>query len=349
MDKQSQIPFFFIIGRPRTGTTLLRSLFDAHPNVQIPWECQFVLNLYPKYGKLKLWNPETLERFYTDLLEQWQFSAWNIDHEKLKADLLACEGEISYARICQVVYLNNISFYPKGNILLIGDKNHGYTIYTRRLKKLFPDAKFVYILRDYRDNFESVSKVDFELHIVSLVVYKWKYFYKKALEASRRSPGSFYFIRYEDLVKDPVPEFRKLCEFLGIPYVPGVFEFYKMKDKAVEKYPADILNKHHQSLFNPVNTSRIGRWEKLMSARQVRIADQVAGKYAKLAGYKKKYPGFSLWTAFQAMPGVCYASLLYFITKIVDRLPYRLREKILSKGPLWLARVAGKLRIIKMK
>ena len=56
----SQIPFFFIIGRPRTGTTLLRSLFDAHPNVQIPWECQFVLNLYPKYGTLELWNSGTI-------------------------------------------------------------------------------------------------------------------------------------------------------------------------------------------------------------------------------------------------------------------------------------------------
>jgi hypothetical protein len=345
MDNQSNIPLFFIIGRPRTGTTLLRSLFDAHPNVQIPWECQFVLNLYPKYGNLEHWNPETLEQFYADLMQQWQFSAWNIDHNRLKADLQSCRGENSYASVCRVVYLNHISFYPKEEIKLIGDKNHGYTIYTHRLKKLFPDAKFVYILRDYRDNYESASKVDFELHIVSLVVYKWKYFYKKALQASKRYPGSFYFIRYEDLVKYPVPEFQKLCEFLGLPYVARVFEFYKMKDKAEEKYPADILHKHHQSLFNPVNTSRIGRWQKSMSPRQVRIADQVAGKYAGLAGYEKKYLGFSLWTAFQALPGVCYAKLLYFITKIVDKMPYRMREKILSKGPLWLAKVAGKFRI----
>lgn len=343
MENQSQIPFFFILGRPRTGTTLLRSLFDAHPNVQIPWECQFILNLYPKYGKLEHWNAETLEQFYADLLDQWQFSAWNLDHEKLKADLQACAGFTTYITICQVVYLNHISFYPKENIRLIGDKNHGYTIYTHRLKKLFPDAKFVYILRDYRDNFESVKNVDFEMPIVSLVVYKWKYFYKKALKASQKYPDSFYFIRYEDLVTEPVIQVRNLCTFLGIPYVPEVFDFYKKKEKAEEKYPADILEKHHKSLFNPVNTSRIGRWEKSMSLRQTRIADHVAGKYAELAGYEKKYQGFSMWTAFLAMPGVCYARFLYFSTKIVDRLPYRLRGKILSKGPLWLARVAKKV------
>jgi hypothetical protein len=339
MEHRQIIPFFFIIGRPRTGTTLLRSLFDAHPNVQIPWECQFILNLYPKYGKLEHWNTETLEQFYADLLQQWQFSAWNTDHEKLKSDILGCKGENTYTSVCQAVYLNHISFYPKDEIRLIGDKNHGYTIYTHRLKKLFPDAKFIYILRDYRDNFESVRNVDFEMPVVSLVVYKWKYFYRKALQAERQYPESFYFIRYEDLVTDPELHFNKLCEFLGIPFAPEVFDFYKMKDKAREKYPADILEKHHKSLFNPVNTSRIGRWQKSMTTRQIHIADQVAGAFAERAGYRRKYEGYSLRIAILAMPGVCYARFLYFATKIVDKFPYRLREKILSKGPLWLAKV----------
>jgi hypothetical protein len=347
MENPGQIPYFFIIGRPRTGTTLVQSLLDAHPDVQMPWECQFVLNLYPKYGKLELWNHETLQQFYSDLLRQWQFSAWNLDHDKLKADLLACEGIATYRDVCQVVYLNYISFFPKKEIKLIGDKNHGYTIYTERLKKIYPEGKFIYLLRDYRDNYESVSRVDFELHSVSLVVYKWRYFYKKAMEASRKYPDSFYFIRYEDLAAEPQLHFKKLSDFLGIEFLPEVFEFYKMKDKAKEKYPSDVLQKHHQSLFNPVNTSRIGRWEKSMTQRQVRIADHIAGKYADKAGYERRYKGFSVWIALQALPGLCYARFLYFMTWIIDKFPYRLREKILSKGPLWLAGVAGKFRVRK--
>ena len=258
-------------------------------------------------------------------------------------------GVTSYATICQVVYLNYISFYPKETIRLLGDKNHGYTIYTHRLIKLFPGAKFVYILRDYRDNYQSVRNVDFELPVVSLVVYKWKYFYKKAWEASKKNPESFYFIRYEDLVTEPVFHIQKLCKFLNIPYVPEVFEFYKMKEAAEKKYPSDILEKHHKSLFNPVNTSRIGLWEKSMSKRQVRIADHVAGAFADRAGYLRKYEGFSLWIALLALPGVCYARFLYFATKIVDKMPYKIREKILSKGPLWLAKVAGNMRITRKK
>jgi hypothetical protein len=343
MENTRKIPFFFIMGRPRTGTTLLRSLFDAHPNVQVPWECQFILNLYPKYGKLEYWNHETLDQFYSELLEQWQFKSWNIDHEKLKSDLHEYEGEISYASVCQVVYLNHISFYPKETISLIGDKNPGYSIYYDRLKNIFPDAKFIYILRDYRDNFHSIKNVDFELPFVSVVVYKWKHFYKKALRASLKYPGSFYFVRYEDLVSEPVHQLQRICDFLGVPYVPEVFDFYKMKSKAEETYPVVILKKHHKSLFNPVNTSRIGLWKTSMTERQVRIADLVAGKYGGQAGYEKKYRDFGLTVRLLALPGVCYARFLYVMTGIFDKTPYRFRQKILSKGPLLIARIFGKL------
>lgn len=339
MEHKTQIPVFFIIGRPRTGTTLLQSLFDAHSNVVIPWECQFVLNLYPAYGKITHWNKELLMRFFADLVKQWQFSSWNIDHEKLKTGLLTCEGECAYRDVCQVVYLNFISFYPKEKVSLIGDKNHGYTIYTDRLLKLYPEAKFIYILRDYRDNFDSVKRVDFEVPIVSLVVYKWKYFYKKTLEAAKKHPDAFLFLRYEDLVTEPERYFRKVSDFLGIPYLPEVFDFYKMKSRAEETYPAEVLEKQHKSLFNPINTSRLGLWKKSMSETQVRIADQVAGDYAELAGYSRKYVSFNPWIALLSMPGVTYAKFIYFLTYIVDRFPYRLREKILSKGPLLLAKI----------
>ena len=343
MVQNSNIPVFFIIGRPRTGTTLLQSLFDAHPNIQIPWECQFVLNLYPRFGDITHWTADLLEQFYADLLTQWQFSTWNINHEKLKNELLLCAGDNTYRQICEVVYLNYISLYPKEEIEWIGDKNHGYTIYTDRLKKLYPEAKFIYVLRDYRDNFDSVKRVDFEVPVVSLVTFKWKYFYKKALAASERYPSDFYFLRYEDLAAEPERIFTEICTFLGIEYLPSVFDFYKVKAKAEEAYPTDILEKHHKSLFNPINTSRLGLWKKSMSEKQVRIADMVAGDFAEKAGYERKYRNYSLWIALLAAPGIFYAKTIYLLTNIIDRFPYRLREKILSKGPLLLARLFTRL------
>lgn len=336
------MPIFFIIGRPRTGTTLFQSLFDAHPHVQIPWECQFVLNLYPRYGGITNWDEQLIRSFYNDLLQQWQFSAWNTDRDKLLIDLLGLQGCHTYTDICECVYLSHISFFPKENIRIIGDKNHGYTIYTDELKRLYPDAKFIFVLRDYRDNFDSIARVDFEIPSAALVVYKWRYFYKTALRAAKKYPGSFYFIRYEDLVREPYKNFKAICDFLNIPFTEDVFNFYKMKDKAAEVYPEDILNKHHSSLFNPINTSRLDLWKTSMSEHKVRVADFVAGKYASMAGYERKYTEFGISTVIKSLPGVVYAKLLYLATDIIDHFPYKFRATILNKGPLWLATNIGR-------
>ena len=61
-----ELPFIFIVGRPRSGTTLLMSLFDAHPNVIIPPECAMILNLFPKYRKLRNWDKKHLLSFYNE-------------------------------------------------------------------------------------------------------------------------------------------------------------------------------------------------------------------------------------------------------------------------------------------
>ena len=179
MGKIKDVPFFFIVGRPRSGTTLLRTLFDAHPNVIIPLECQFIINLYPKYGSVTHWSKDELMKFHADLQEQWWFDLWKIDPEELKSSLLDYEGSHTYSTVCKVVYDSYSSFFKKEEIRFFGDKNPGYAIYTERLLKIFPEAKFIHIIRDYRDNFVSVKNVDFELPVISIVTMKWRYFVKK--------------------------------------------------------------------------------------------------------------------------------------------------------------------------
>jgi len=343
MKDLSEIPFFFIVGRPRAGTTLLRILFDAHPNVIIPWECQYIINLYPRYHNVQSWTKELLEDFYDDLMQQWQFKFWTVDFDELKSNLLSCEGEISFGNLCKVVHTNFQSFYDKKDLKIIGDKNLGYTIYIEKLKKIYPDAKFIHITRDYRDNYYSIKRVDFELPILSVVVYKWRYFVKQVLKAKRKFPDSVYILRYEDLVEHPEIHFRNICRFLQIPYVPEVFEFYKKKEEVQAIMKTERAKKHHASLLNPISTKRTGLWKKNLTEKEIKLADHVAGRYAKKAGYKREYRRANLWTILKAFPGIMYARMLYFLTAIINRFPYKMRAVILSKGPLGLARLYRKI------
>ncbi len=307
----------------------------------IPWESQYIVNLYPRYGKLTSWTKNDLEDFYNDLEATWQFKFWDLDHAKLKKDLLALEGEISYPEICKWVHLQSRSMYPKKEIEWIGDKNPGYTIYVNRLKKIFPEAKFIFINRDYRDNFVSIRNVDFELPVVSITTYKWKYFYKKALKAKKRFPDAVVLLRYEYLAIEPERHFGEICDFLGLEKVSEVFEFHRRKEEVEAKLKTERLKVHHASLMNPINTGRIRLWEKRMKEREIRIADLVAGKYAEKAGYERKYKRSGVITWICSLPGVFYARFIYCITPVVDKFPYKLRALVLNKGPLVLVRLLG--------
>ncbi len=332
------IPVFFVVGRPRSGTTLLRTLFDAHPNVVVPPECQLIVNLYPRYGKLQHWSRKELESFYKDLLEQWRFDVWPLDRQKLYRSLMDCEGDYSYGTICKVVYHEYRSIFRHGVLLALGDKNPGYTIYTERLLRIFPEAKFIHIIRDYRDNFVSIRNVDFELPFISVTVSKWRYFVKKFRKAAAKHPGTHLEIRYEDLVSDPERTFGNLCEFVGIPYSEKPFDFYKKSEEVLKIYPPELILKYHSSLLKKINTSRTGLWKNNLSESELRVADACVGKYAALSGHEKLFPRPGLAARLRSIPGKCFASMLYLLTWTIDRFPYRLRMNILSKAPLAVGR-----------
>ncbi|MDZ7743372.1 MAG: sulfotransferase [Bacteroidota bacterium] len=343
MHDPGDIPIFFIIGRPRSGTTLLLKLFDAHPNVIIPWECQYIVNLYPKYGKIAKWSRKELLSFYYDVLATWQFKVWSIDSKELKKDILSSDPDISYADLCKKVHLSYQSLYPKEEIRFVGDKNHGYTIYIAKIKEIYPEAKFIYINRDYRDHFYSIKNVDFELPSISVVTYKWKHFFRKALQAKEKYPDSIYILRYEDLVKYPQKKFGELCDFIGLNFDDSVMNFHRKKDEHLELFQSEEVYRHHKSLMQPLNTKRIGLWKKHLSAREVRIADCIANKYAEKGGYIRIYDKCGFLTCLLSLPGIFYAKFLYIMTHIIDHFPYKLRALLLNKGPLFLARMFMKI------
>jgi len=338
-NKQSlrELPVFFIVGRPRSGTTLLRTLFDAHPNVCIPPECKFILDLYPKYRKLRQWTDEDISTLIEELQQQLLFDTWKIDIPLLRQELLKMDRSSSWAEVCKLIYLNYQSFFIKKNIKVFGDKNPGYTIYTKRLRKIFSNAKFIHITRDYRDNFLSIKKVDFELPIISSTVTKWNHFVKSFNKEAAINPDVYTTIRMEDLVTEPEKQYKRLCEFINIPYDEGVFDFYKKKDDVINQYSEAFIMKYQKSLMGKINPDKVDQWKKEMTSRQLKIADASAGKYAEIAGYERKYKKTGLGIFLQRLPGKLLADTLRLLSIIIDCFPYRLRMFILNKGPYLMA------------
>ncbi|MBK9358135.1 MAG: sulfotransferase [Bacteroidales bacterium] len=325
----SDVPMFFIIGRPRSGTTMLRMLFEAHPHVIIPPESPFIISLYKKYGKVRVWDDAVIQSFTDDLMKQRYFDKWLVSKEELLAHLLKVRGECTFQTMVKQVCLAYQSVYNKQTIQLIGDKNPYYSLYIRRIHKLFPEAKIIHLTRDYRDNYLSLINVNFEVPIVPLVVYRWKFAWRLAGKLKKQHSGLVYSLRYEDLAVNPETEFGKLCNFLGIEFDPSVMKFYEKKPEVEKAYAgSNDINVIHKSLLNPISTSRMNLWKTQMTPKQIHIAEIVAGKTGEIAGYEREYPGFNPWLWLQSLPMQAYGYLMYQMLLLGDHLPHRLRNSL---------------------
>jgi hypothetical protein len=335
-DDLSKIPIFFILGRPRSGTTLLTTLFNAHPNIRIAPEFPIMLFLYQRFKKVKNWDEATIRSFVDHV---FYFSKFNIrrvenlklDKEFIVNELLQYKDQGSIQLFLKSINYYAYSVFDKEKTLWIGDKNPVYSMSANRFRKIFPDARFICIIRDYRDNFISIKKlaekeVAVEAPSLSLQVGRWRIFTRLFLGLKRRYPEKFYILRYEDLVSEQETTFRSLCEFLGIAYDPSVFDFHKKKEETVNTYGNFIYEKFHENLMKPVNTGRMNTWQKVLTAKEVQMADQIAGKYADQLGYERQNKGFDLRVFLKASPMRIYNHILLKVMVFGTYLPHKVSQ-----------------------
>ncbi|MCD4680723.1 MAG: sulfotransferase [Bacteroidales bacterium] len=337
-EEQKSIPFFFIIGRPRSGTTLLRTLFDAHPNVIIPLESQIIKLLFEKYGKRKSWDESQLRTLLEDVKKEWKFDTWNVDEERLEKDILDCVGETPLKQIIRAIYRNYISHFEKKEILLFGDKNPEYSLYFNKLIKNFPEAKYIHLTRDYRDQILSYMKFDFSYPIIPLIAYRWKKSVQKVLKVQKKNTVSLFSVRYEDLVETPAKCIEEMCSFLGIDFDPSILDFHKSEwENLGTKAQQELKQRYHKNLFRPIDKKSVGQWKVKMKPKDVKVADMIVGKYAKTCGYSREYKKFYPILYLRIFPLLLSRRASRILNMIIDKLPYDLKMKIRNKGSIILA------------
>ncbi len=321
----AHIPFFFIIGRPRSGTTLIRMILDAHPNILVPPESPLILRLYNKYRKIKTWDTTTKEKFVADLFSVRKFEYWNIDREKLRQKILEAPETATFQELVRLAYFYNKSPFCKKDILLLGDKNPVYSIPVKRISKIFPDARYIYITRDYRDQILSMLRVKLLIPDLVFLAFRWKLSARNVLSLRKMFPEKFYSFRYEDFVVEPEKYTRGICGHLGIEFDPAMLKYYEEEEKIKAKFPKEQFELFFSNLFKPIQADKVGQWKEKMIEDDVRIAEMVTGKYGKLLGYQPAHP-FCGRIYIRILPEIIRQQWLYLLRFIFRKTPNRLKR-----------------------
>lgn len=319
IERIEKLPIFFIISRPRSGSTLLRTLMDSHPNIIIPFESRFIQYLYYKYKRITKWNIFLILSFYNDLIILPETTHLNFDKEELKKNLLKAyqiDNTVSYPTLCKIVYLHFNSVYEKDKVSIIGDRNTRSFFFMEKSLALFPNAKVIHLTRDYRDNILSYLKVKFEPKIVASLAYRWKYYNKIIVNFKKKHPDIVYNIKYEDLVINPEFYLKEICQFLEIDYNASMLNYHSK----LGEYKNIMYRPHHNSLLaENINPNNISGWKMKMKPYHIKIADMVVGSFAEKMGYKREYTSKNISLYSIALFGMLYGAPYCFMRAMANK------------------------------
>jgi hypothetical protein len=281
-------PFVFFVGCPRSGTTLVRRMVDAHPQIAMTPETHWVVETFERRMGLTddgLATPELLR----NLEEEERFMRLEPDIEALER--LIAGAPISYADFVTAVFDGFGRAHGKP---LVGDKTPGYAFGVRMLGALWPHTRIVHIVRDGRD--VCLSAINWKRKLPSLerrfptwrseavatAALWWAWHARAAHEDGRTLGTRFYELRYERLVAEPEATCAALCEFLGVPYHDAMVRFHEGRTKSKPGLDA----KH---AWLPV-TPALRDWRMQMPREDVARFEAAAGDLLEELGYARAFP-----------------------------------------------------------
>ena len=270
---------FFITGLGRSGTTLLRLMISSHPNIAIPYESHFIDDYQKKlsnYGDLK--KRHNLKKLVSDILSEETIKMW--DHIFSEEQTISRIRERSLRGVLDAIYSEYAEF--KGKIRW-GDKSD-YLDGIPEINAVFPDARFVHIIRDGRDVIKSVNMLNWGPNDLIAGANWWAEYVRLGRRlGALLGPDRYIEVRYEDLVTNPVEELTKICHFLEEEFSDKMLHYYQ---ESKELIPQKRRGQHYNT-DKPLQNSRAFSWKTEMSKVDVQIFDRYAGKILRDCGYEK--------------------------------------------------------------
>lgn len=261
----------FIVGAPRSGTSLLRNLLNRHPEIAVCDETYFFYYVYQRrraFGDLAILRNR--RRLIESYLATRRIRRLGLDLDTLAGRLLV-EGT-NYPDFFRCLLQ---VFAESRDKLVIGEKTPQHAWFSRLLCRWFPDSTLIHLVRDPRDVVSSLLRMPWASESVMENTALWRSCVESA-EHCKDHPG-FIRVRYRDLVEDPDHELTSVCRQIGVDFTTRML--------AVSPAPEQSCEPWFLRAQQGVTSSRIDKWREELEPVQAALVEWRAGPWLKTFGY----------------------------------------------------------------
>ncbi|QIL78558.1 sulfotransferase [Diaphorobacter sp. HDW4A] len=287
-----QAPMPMIVGSPRSGTTLLRLMLDAHPALAIPPETGFLAMPLPgaEIKDCRAWFAHAITHFPPNATGWEDFG---IDSNVFERAVMELEP-FNFAEGFRLFYRMYAARFGKQRW---GDKTPLYCLHMPALQKLLPEAHFIHIIRDGRGSAASLRKQWFSPgESMAVQAQFWR-----ANVVTAREAGAlrlrYLEVRYEDLITNTEVELRRLCDFIELDFDPVMLSYHERSAGRLlehqRRVTADgvVIVGETQRRAQQVRTTQapnkqlLASWRDDLSVREIEEFESVAGDLLRELGY----------------------------------------------------------------
>ncbi|HTW63512.1 MAG TPA: sulfotransferase [Bryobacteraceae bacterium] len=291
----------FIVGSPRSGTTLIRQLLDRHPSIAICDETHFLPLVYARrkaFGDLAV--ESNRRRLISEYLVNRHFKRASLNAPEL-AERLSREA-ISY----QAMFTSILTYYAdlQGK-RRIGEKSPQHALHLETLREWFRDSLIIHMVRDPRACVASMLHKPWSRGSALGNALRWM----KLSQAARKFRGQpgYLEVRYEALVTDPDGELRKVCAFVNEEYSPLMLA-------AEGSFSTD--GRTRDRARRSVSSERLGVWRQELSEAQVAQIEWALGPNLESFGYAREASPASALTVLRGLGGAAFGFARYLMPRL---------------------------------
>ena len=251
---------FFVVGCPRSGTSLLRDTLRAHPAISIPPESHFIPRLYSAWADPN--SDREASALARRILSLQSVRKWELELEP--SDFSSCR------RFAEILDLLFGDFARREGKSRWGDKTPQYVGHIQLLNRLFPDARFIHIYRDGRDVVESWLRTGFTPGNAFRAARGWRAYVEAGRDGGSTLGDRYLEVRYETLVIQPEETMRGVCDFIGEAFTEAMLE---RPDNSALHRP------YRTTQVAPgISRTKASAWKRGMPLRDRTIIESVAGE-----------------------------------------------------------------------
>lgn len=280
---------FFICGTPKSGTTWIQRLLDTHPEVVCSGEGHFADSFIVPFVRLAQSYNKRLAMAAERVYEGKPY------YQEVKPK------DMEYIARSFVGLIMSQRRIPEGT-KWVGDKTPHYTLRLNLLSRLFPEAKFIHVVRDGRDVITSTCHHAYRAGQRAVIDKTRPEYFRFTAQCAKvwvktvttahnfglKNPDRYLMVKYEDMHKDPELVLTSIFQFLGVSTEVDTIKNCIQKNEF--KALSGGRDKGEENKNSYFRSGEPGNWKKFLTKTALQGVYNQAGKLLKQLGYVQGMP-----------------------------------------------------------